>query len=262
MSSPTDVVTVEENGPLLLIGVNRPEAHNLWNLEVIQAVSRAYRLLGDAAHLRVGVVFGHGRLFTAGLDLASVAPLLTDGNPRAVFPDDGYDPWDFFGEPCPKPVVVAVHGRCNTLGIELALASQLAIAADDARFAQLEVARGIFPLGGATFRLPMRLGPAGMRYLLSAELFDAATALRLGLVNEVVAAHQHLQRAIELARVIAANAPLAVQAALASARAAEHGARDAARQVLLDNRAIFASADAAEGISAFLERRAAVFQGR
>src|SRR5215470_6309250 len=258
MTNPASVVTVEEDGPLLLIGVNRPDANNLWNVEVIQAVSRAYRRLGDRAHLRVGVVFGHGRLFTAGLDLASVAPLLTDGDPTAVFPENGYDPWDFFGEPCPKPIVVAIHGRCNTLGIELALASQLAIAADDARFAQLEVARGIFPLGGATFRLPTRLGPAGMRYLLSAELFDAATALRLGLVHEVVDEGRHHDRAIELAHVIAANAPLGVQAALASARAAERAARDAARQILLDNRAIFTSADAAEGVSAFLERRAPV----
>jgi len=256
------LVTIDEDGPLLLIGVNRPEAHNLWNLEVIQAVSRAYRRLGDAAHLRVGVVYGHGRHFTAGLDLLSVAPLLTGGDARAVFPEDGYDPWDFFGEPCPKPIVVAVHGACNTLGIELALASQLTVAAEDARFAQLEVARGIFPLGGATFRLPMRLGPPGMRYLLTAERFDAATALRLGLVSEVVSDGRHLERALELARVIAGNAPLGVQAALASARAAERAARAAASKVLLDSATIFASADAAEGVSAFLERRAPMFQGK
>jgi enoyl-CoA hydratase/carnithine racemase len=94
-----DSVTIEEDGPLLLIGVNRPEAHNLWNLEVIQAVSRACRRLADSDHLRVGVIFGHGRLFTAGLDLASVAPLVATGDPSAIFPADGLDPWDFFGEP-------------------------------------------------------------------------------------------------------------------------------------------------------------------
>jgi enoyl-CoA hydratase len=94
-----DAVTVEEDGPILLIGVNRPEAHNLWNLEVIQAVSRACRRLADSDHLRVGVIFGHGRLFTAGLDLASVAPLVATGDPSAIFPADGLDPWDFFGEP-------------------------------------------------------------------------------------------------------------------------------------------------------------------
>jgi enoyl-CoA hydratase len=256
-------VTVEENGPLLLIGVNRPEANNLWDLDVIRAVSRAYRRLADDARLRVGVVHGHGRHFTAGLDLPSVAPALATGNVRAVLPEDGCDPWDLFGEPCPKPIVVAAHGTCNTLGIELILASQAAVAAEGTRFAQLEVARGIVPMGGATFRLPGRLGLPGLRYLLTAERFDAATALRLGLVSEVVPEGRHVERAVELASVIAQNAPLAVRAALASARAAERAARDATQEVLFEtNPAIVGSADAAEGVSAFLERRAPIFQGR
>src|SRR5262245_20341353 len=120
------VVTIDEDGALLLIGVNRPEANNLWNLEVIQAVSRAYRRLADDGRLRVGIVYGHGRHFTAGLDLVSVAPLFAQGEASAIFPEDGCDPWDLFGEPCPKPIVVAAHGTCNTLGIELMLASQVA----------------------------------------------------------------------------------------------------------------------------------------
>jgi enoyl-CoA hydratase len=247
------VVTIDEDGPLLRIGVNRPEANNLWNLEVIQAVSRAYRRLADDPRLRVGVVYGHGKHFTAGLDLISVAPLVAKGDTGAVLPADGCDPWDFFGEPCPKPIVVAAHGVCNTLGIELILAAQIAVVAEDTRFAQL---------GGGTFRLPGRLGPAGMRYLLTAERFDASSALRLGLVSEVVPADTQLERAIELARLVAANAPLAVQAALASARAAERAARDAARGVLLESRErVMTSPDVAEGVTAFLERRAPVFRG-
>ena len=102
-----------------------------------------------------------------------------------------------------------------------------------------------------------------MRYLLTAERFDADTALRVGLVNEVVPAGNHLDRAVEIARLIAANAPLAVQAALASARAAERGARDAAAQALLDwNQKVMQSRDAGEGIAAFLERRDPNFEGR
>ncbi len=128
------VVTVERTGPVLLIGVNRPEAYNLWDLEVIREVSRAYRQLGDDAGLRVGIVFGHGRGFTAGLDLPAVAPAVATGDVAAVFPPDGYDPWDFFGEPCPKPIVVAAHGTCNTLGIELMLASPIAIASEGTKF--------------------------------------------------------------------------------------------------------------------------------
>ena len=257
------VVTVDREGHLLLIGINRPEAYNLWNLEVIQTVSRAYRTLGDDPELRAGVVYGHGKGFTAGLDLASVAQAVASGDIGAVIPADGYDPWDFFGEPCPKPIVVAAHGTCNTLGIELMLASQIAIAAEGTKFAQLEVARGIFPLGGATFRLQSRLGPSGARYLVTAERFESDTAFRLGLVSEVVPAGEQLKRAIELARLIASNAPLAVQAALASCRAAERAARDAASAVLLQrNPQIVASADAAEGVAALMQKRAPVFHGK
>src|SRR5262245_63675845 len=208
-SSSMSLVEIDEDGPLLRIEVNRPEANNLWNGEIIQAVSRAYRRLADDSRLRVGVVFGRGKHFTAGLDLLDVGPRVARGDPTLI-PADGCDPWNFFGEPCPKPIVVAAHGVCNTLGIELILASQLAVVADDTRFAQLEVARGIFPLGGGTFRLPERLGAAGMRYLLTAERFDAEAALRLGLVTEVVPAGKQLERAIELAHLVAANAPLAV----------------------------------------------------
>lgn len=256
------IVTVDRDEHILLIGVNRPDAYNLWNLEVIAEVSRAYRVLGDDPELRVGVVYGHGERFTAGLDLPSVAPAVATGDVASVLPPDGYDPWNFFGEPCPKPMVIAAHGRCNTLGIELMLASEVAVAAAGTRFAQLEVARGVFPLGGATFRLPMRLGPAGTRYLLTAEGFDADTALRLGLISEVTPAGEHVRRAAEIARIIAANAPLAVQAALASARAAERAARDAAAAALFArNSQVASSADAAEGIAAFVENRKPVFRG-
>jgi enoyl-CoA hydratase/carnithine racemase len=256
-------VTIDKHGHVLAIGVNRPDAYNLWDLDVIQTVSRAYRQLGDDPELRVGVVYGHGKRFTAGLDLPSVAAVAASGDIAAIIPADGYDPWDFGAEPCPKPIVVAGHGTCNTLGIELMLASQVAIAADGTKFAQLEVARGIFPLGGGTFRLSMKLGTAGSRYLVTAEQFLAGEALRIGLISEITPEGAHLDRAMEIAGTIAANAPLGVQAALASARAAERAARDAAAAVLLErNQSVMTSADAAEGITAMIERRDPVFSGK
>ena len=257
------VVQIDRDDHVLMIGVNRPDAYNLWNLEVIQDVCRAYRVLGDDPDLRVGVLYGVGKRFTAGLDLPSVAPAVASGDVSAIIPPDGYDPWNFIGEPCPKPIVIAAHGTCNTLGIELMLASEVAIASEGTKFAQLEVARGIFPLGGATFRLPMRLGPAGTRYLLTAERFESDTAYRLGLISEVTAAGDHLVRAMEIARTIASNAPLAVQAALASSRAAERAAREAASAVLFElNEKILTSGDAGEGVAAMLERRDPIFRGK
>ena len=223
----TDKVTVERQGHVLLIGVNRPEKRNAWDVEVIGGVARAYTRLATDDELRVGVLFGHGDVFTAGLDLAAVAPFVADGRVDELVPPDLCDPWDLLGEPCPKPIIVAVHGRCYTLGIELALASQVCVAAAGTEFAQLELARGIVPLGGASYRLPMKLGAIGMRWLLTAESFDANQALAAGLVTEVVAAGTQLERAVELAEMVAANAPLAVQSALANSRAAERAAKEA-----------------------------------
>ena len=256
-------VTVERHDHLLLLGVNRPEKRNAWNLDVIEGVARGLTELAQDPDLRVGVIFGHGSVFTAGLDLPAVAPVIAAGEAAAVLPPGLVDPWDFLGEPCPKPVVVAVHGRCYTLGIELILAAQVAVAAADTVFAQLEVARGIVPLGGATWRLPARLGAAGARYLLTAEEFDANEALRIGLVTEVVPVGRHLDRAAQLAEKIARNAPLGVQAALAGGRAAQRSARDAAAQHLRDSmRGLFNSEDASEAVAAMLAKRPPTFQGR
>lgn len=258
----TDLVTTERRGHVLLIGVNRPDKRNAWNIEVIQGVARAYTDLRDDDSLRAGVVFGHGDHFTAGLDLMDVLPALAGDDPAGILPAELCDPWDFLGEPCPKPIVVAVHGRCYTLGIELILASQLTVAASDTVFAQLEVARGIVPLGGASFRLPGKLGARGAQWLLTAEEFSAADALDAGMINEVVEPGRQLDRAVELATAIAANAPLGVQSALAASRAAERSARDAAAEQLRESvPAIVVSADAMEGMNAMIERRPPEFTG-
>ena len=126
-----------------------------------------------------------------------------------------FDPFGVWRDPVPKPVVMAVNGIAFTLSIELALAADIVIAADDVRFAQLEIGRGIMPFGGATFRAPAQLGWGNsMRFLLTAEEFGAAEALRIGLVQEVVPAGSHIRRATEMAHLVARQAPLGVQATL------------------------------------------------
>jgi hypothetical protein len=136
-------------------------------------------------------------------------------------PAGGVDPWGISTRPVSKPVVIALKGTCFTLGVELALASDVVIAQRNTVCAQLEVARGILPFGGASTRMPAAAGWANaMRWLLSAESFSAEEAYRLNIVTEIVE-EDPLERAREVANTIAQQAPLAVQETLASARAAQ-----------------------------------------
>lgn len=256
-------VTVERDGHVLLIGVDRVAKRNAWNLDVIAKVAAAYDVLAADDEVRVGVLFGHGDHFSAGLDLAEVLPAMQSQGPSVLSGASTHDPFGLWGAPVPKPVVMAVQGIAFTLSIELALASDIVVAADDVRFRQLEVGRGILPFGGATLRAPAQLGWGNaMRFLLTGEEFGAAEALRIGLVQEVVPAGEQLPRALELARLIATQAPLGVYGTLANARVAcrrEAAAVEHLRGLLP---ALLASEDAAEGVRSFVERRAARFTGR
>lgn len=258
------VVTVERDGHVLLIGVDRADKRNAWNLAVIDEVAAAYELLSTDDDVRVGVLYGHGDHFSAGLDLAEVGPAVAERGPEALSGSGAYDPFGIWGQPATKPVVMAVQGVAFTLAIELALASDIVVAADDVRFNQLEIGRGIIPFGGATMRAATQLGWGNaMRFLLTAEEFGAAQAHRIGLVQEVVAPGRQLARATEIAQRVAAQAPLGVQGTLANARIARDQDMDAAvthLRGLLPT--IMASEDAAEGITSFLERRPGNFTGR
>jgi len=245
-----DRITIDRDGHVLLMGVNGPEKRNAFDLSTIEELSAAYDRLGAEPGLRVGVLFGYGDHFSAGLDLADVGPAAAERGPQVLAGGGRYDPFGILGEQVPKPVVVAVQGIAFTLSIELALASDVVIAADDVRFGQLEIARGIMPFGGATFRAPAQLGWGNaMRYLLTADELGADEALRIGLVQEVVPAGTQLSRAVSIARVIAEQAPLGVQATLANARVARAAAGRAAVEHLRETLpGILHSADAAEGL--------------
>ena len=177
-----------------------------------------------------------------------------------LVPEGGLDPWGISTRQVSKPVVIAVQGICYTLGIELALAADIVIAADNCRFAQLEVSRGILPFGGATLRFPKVAGHSNaMRYLLTGDEFNSADALRLGMVAEVVAAGSELERAIQLAEVIAAQAPLAVQQTLASARNPDQQAEKT--EVFKRLAALLKTRDVQRGMQAFATKQPAVFEG-
>jgi enoyl-CoA hydratase/carnithine racemase len=256
-------ITTERDGAVLLIGFNRPEKRNAADFALLQELALAYGELERDPELRVGFVFAHGDHFTGGLDLADVAPRIGRGGLEMV-PEGGINPWQVSGESLTKPVVIAVQGTCLTLGIELVLSADIAVAADSTTFGQIEVARGILPFGGATIRLPRAVGWGNaMRWILTGDSFDAAEAHRMGLVQEVVAHGEQFARGLAIAQRVAAQAPLAVQAALANARSAIRDGDAAAEAALQPELVRLASSeDARIGMQAFATRTTAEFVGR
>jgi len=258
----TPSVTTERLGHVWLMGLDRAGKLNAFDGAMHRELAEAYTVLEEDEDLWCGVLFAHGDNFTAGLDLAEVGPAVHQGGD--LFPPGLVDPLELGERRRSKPVVCAVQGWCLTIGIELLLASDVRIASADTRFAQMEVRRGIMAFGGATLRMPQVAGWGNaMRWLLTGGQFDAAEALRIGLVQEVVESGQQKERALALAQEIAAQAPLAVQATRASAVAAfERGPAAAASELLAQVRALMESEDAAEGVRSFVERRHAEFKGR
>ena len=257
--SKTTKITTEVKDHVLLIGLNRPDKLNAADEEMLHGLALAYGELDRNPDLRVGLVFAHGDHFTAGLDLTDVGPKMAAGKLTLV-PDGGLDPWGISSRQVSKPVVMAIQGTCFTLGVELALSSEVVIAAENAKFAQLEVSRAILPFGGGTIRFPRVAGYAkAMRYLLTGDSFGSAEALEMNLVNEVVPVGEEFSRAMELANRIAAQAPLAVQATLASARAQDvDGERG---QLMLRLAKLMQTKDVQRGMEAFMTRQPAKFEG-
>ena len=255
-------ITTERRGHVLLIGLNRVAKRNAFDPAMFNELSTAYGSYESNPELRCAVVFAHGPHFTGGIDLAQFAPLFERGDPFTGSAGQ-VDPMGIRSR-LSKPLVMAVHGITFTIGIEMLLAADIRIAANDARFAQLEIARGLYPLGGATFRLVREAGWGNaMRYLLTADEFGAAEALKMGLVQEVTEPGHQLDRAVAIAERIATHAPLAVQATIRSARLAiEKGEATAAARIHEDMPAILASDDFREGLASFRERRAANFSGK
>ena len=255
---------ISTDGHVLLIGLDRPEKRNAFNLEMYRELSAAYGRLHRDPDLRCGILYAKGDHFTAGLDLAEWAPSFANGK-FPDLPEDGMDPLGLDPEAqVGKPLVMAVQGLCLTIGIELMLACDIRVAEENARFGQIEIKRGIYPVGGATVRLHQEIGWGNaMRYLLTADEIPARDAFRMGLVQEVTAAGAGLSKALELARTIAAQAPLGVAATLKSARMTRAlGEQAAIGRLLPDLMPIMESEDVKEGLASFLERRPARFKGR
>ena len=258
----TGQIALERRGHVLLIGLDRAAKRNAFDLPLWTGLCQAYAELERDPELRVGVLHALGEHFTGGLDLPQWAPIFASG--KWAIAEGGLDPLGLTGPRVSKPVIGAVQGLCYTIGIELLLATDLRVAATSTKFAQIEIKRGIYPVGGATLRFPREVGWGNaMRWLLTGDTFDAAEALRIGLVQEVVAPEALLARAVELATVIAAQAPLGVYATLASSRMGLPETEAAAMARLLpDLQPLLASDDLQEGLRAFVQRQPGRFTGR
>ena len=252
---------VSEEG-IARITINRPERLNAMDAEHYQALSQAWCRVRDDPAIRVAIVTGAGeKSFTTGADIKSFLTAPTELSEMWLTQRDqllnrGLEVW--------KPVVAAVNGYCLGGGMTLMLAADIRIAATHATFNLAEVKRGVIPGNGGTQRVLDQLPyPIAMEMLLTGDMMDAATAAGWGLINRVVPKEQLLESAYAVARKIAANAPLAVQAAKELAvRSREMDRVTGLRFETVINRMLSMSEDAKEGPAAFAAKRAPQFKGR
>jgi E-phenylitaconyl-CoA hydratase len=244
------------------ITLNRPERLNAMDAEHYRLLSEAWVQVRDDPEVRVAIVTGSGdRAFSVGADLKS---FITSPEELSAFWLTQRDQLLNRGLEVWKPVIAAVNGYCLGGGMTLVLGTDLRIAAEHATFGLSEVKRGVIPGNGGSQRVLRQLPHAiGMELLLTGEPIDAETAARWGLVNRVVPGERLMETTVELARKIAANAPLAVQAAkelaLRSYDTDLHSGLRFEQSIL---RLLQFSSDAKEGPAAFAEKRAPRFDGR
>jgi enoyl-CoA hydratase/carnithine racemase len=256
----TGRVRHERHGHILKVVIDNAAKRNAFSPDMMRQLSDALTHLDRTEELWVGVVCAEGDHFTAGLDMPKFFGPTATAKP---IPEGNIDPFGL-GRRCRKPIVTAVQGITYTIGIELALAGDIVVAADSTRFCQMESKRGIAPLGGAHFRYIARAGWGdAMYHLFLCDEFSAAEAHRIGLVQEIVPAGSQVERAMALAEIIAGNAPLGIQVTKEAGRKfIEVGERAAIDAIAEIRDRVMNSEDAKEGIKSFVERRSAVFKGR
>ena len=239
-----------------LLRLNRPQVHNVLNLQLRRELAKAFTKLDADPAIRVVVLGGNERSFCAGADLNEYV----DADPVEIIGRQMGRLWDAIGA-CRKPVIAAVRGYALGGGCELAMHADIIIAGEGAQFGQPEVKVGIMPGGGATQRLTRAVGKfAAMKILLSGEPFDAASALTMGLVSEVVPDTQvetrALQLAVQLTQLPALSLQFIKEAVLQSMQVPlEQGLALERKSFQL----LFSTPEKTEGMRARLDKRSANF---
>ena len=247
-------VAFEQRGPIGVLTMNRPEALNALNEQVLRDLDAALDAVEANDEVLVVILTGAGRSFVAGADIGQMKDL----TPVQAKKFGSYGNQVFLKlENFPKPVIAAVNGFALGGGCELSMACDIRLASEKAKFGQPEVGLGITPGFGGTQRLPRRVGVAKAKELIfSGKQIGAEEAKRIGLVNEVYAAEELLNKAVEMAKSFTANAPIAVKYSKACI---DRGMQmDIDNGIALENELFamcFATEDQKEGMGAFLEKR-------
>ncbi|MFC9552173.1 crotonase/enoyl-CoA hydratase family protein [Rhodococcus sp. NPDC056960] len=255
---------VEKHGHVLIVTMNRPEARNALSGEMMAIMKDAWDQVDSDPDIRVAILTGAGGAFCAGADLKA----MTSQHPGDSFSGGG---WDLSkieallkGRRLTKPLIAAVEGPAIAGGTEILQGTDIRVAGESAKFGVSEAKWGLFPLGGSAVRLVRQIPyTVAADILLTGRHITAPEAKEIGLIGHVVPDGQALDKALELADLIAANGPLAVQAILKTIRDTEAMHEEEAFQIdAALGTEVFKSADAKEGPRAFSEKRAPTFEGR
>jgi enoyl-CoA hydratase len=256
---PDEMILAEKRGSVGLITLNRPEARNALNDQLLQELEKALESFDADDSMSVLVVTGNEKAFAAGVDIKEMAVKsmieMRDKDRLAVF-----DRIKAIG----KPIIAAVSGWALGGGCELALACDMIVASETAKFGQPEITIGVIPGAGGTQRLTHTVGKAlAMEMILNNRTLSAEEALQFGLINRVVAADRYLEEALKLAEEIAARAPAAMRAAKKMIlQAYEQPLSEGLRLERQMFHNLFATEDQKEGMRAFIEKRKPVWKGK
>ena len=253
-------ILTRKEGHVGFITLNRPDKLNALNEDVRQRIMAAVDEFAADDEIRVAVLHGNGeKAFVAGADVAEFASRTADEQREVYERRRVYDAVAEF----PKPIICAIHGYCLGGGNELALACDIRVADRTATFAQAEIRLGIIPGAGGTQRLARLVGPGqALRIGLSGDYFDAEEAYRIGMIEFLVDEGEHLARATEIAERMARWSPVALGLVKKSVQAAMELPLDEGLQLEKELfLQAFASEDAKEGLTAFVEKRKPEFRG-